>query len=228
LINKYRSVYLKARKNDKPGISRNIVREIRSKGGRFLKKDERSGLFYEIGDAQAREKTSQALRQRAPEMRKLMISIHHHQAGAAGMAAGGAAPVPSGPPPHAMTGMTDEQYRWAMESMNQPTAAHPVHAMGSMHGVGGAFNPLMGPSPGNAGPLVGAAAYNPALFHAMMAGIGSLPRSGGPLVPSYPQNAAPGSGLGEGVVGEGGGGGAPDAAPTVEVESGDQVSATSI
>ena len=73
LINKNRRAYLKARKNDKPAISRAIVRSIREANGRFLKKDEKSGMWLEIGDDAAREKTSQALRQRAPEMRKLLF-----------------------------------------------------------------------------------------------------------------------------------------------------------
>lgn len=73
LINLHRRSYLKARKNDKPAISRAIVRAIRESGGRFLKKKEKSNLWFEIGDDAAREKTSQALRQRAPEMRKLLF-----------------------------------------------------------------------------------------------------------------------------------------------------------
>merc|ERR1739844_485384 len=40
--------------------------------GRFLKKDDESGLWIEIGDDQAREKTSQALRQKAPDFRRQM------------------------------------------------------------------------------------------------------------------------------------------------------------
>merc|ERR1712038_1933598 len=40
--------------------------------GRFLKKEEEDGLWYEIGDDLAREKTSQALRQKAPEHRRAM------------------------------------------------------------------------------------------------------------------------------------------------------------
>lgn len=51
----------------------NAVIEIREKGGRFLKRDEKSGLWFEIGDHMAREKVSQALRQRAPEMRAILI-----------------------------------------------------------------------------------------------------------------------------------------------------------
>lgn len=73
LINKNRERYLRAKKNDKPFISLSIVNIVRQKNGRFLKKDEESGLWFEIGDAQAREKTSQALRQRAPEYRKQLL-----------------------------------------------------------------------------------------------------------------------------------------------------------
>mmetsp|Transcript_19677 Transcript_19677/g.22803 ORF Transcript_19677/g.22803 Transcript_19677/m.22803 type:complete len:296 (+) Transcript_19677:2-889(+) len=73
LINLHRERYLKAKKNDKPFISRSIVNAIRKKNGRFLKKDEESDLWLEIGDDAAREKTSQALRQKAPEFRRLML-----------------------------------------------------------------------------------------------------------------------------------------------------------
>ena len=55
LINHHRRAYLKARKNDKPAISRAIVRSIRKTNGKFLKKDDKSGLWFEIGDDAARE-----------------------------------------------------------------------------------------------------------------------------------------------------------------------------
>jgi len=80
LINLHRRAYLKARKNDKPAISRAIVRAVRENNGRFLKRDEKSGLWFEIGDDAAREKTSQALRQRAPEMRKILFESEREQA----------------------------------------------------------------------------------------------------------------------------------------------------
>lgn len=80
LINMHRRSYLKARKNDKPAISRAIVRAIRESGGRFLKKGNKSNLWFEIGDDAAREKTSQALRQRAPEMRKLLFDSEREEA----------------------------------------------------------------------------------------------------------------------------------------------------
>eukprot|EP00560_Eucampia_antarctica_P007420 CAMPEP_0197822880 /NCGR_PEP_ID=MMETSP1437-20131217/178_1 /TAXON_ID=49252 ORGANISM="Eucampia antarctica, Strain CCMP1452" /NCGR_SAMPLE_ID=MMETSP1437 /ASSEMBLY_ACC=CAM_ASM_001096 /LENGTH=431 /DNA_ID=CAMNT_0043421739 /DNA_START=150 /DNA_END=1445 /DNA_ORIENTATION=- len=72
-INMYRRAYLKTRKNDKPTISRFIVQSIHERNGRFLKKDEKSGLYFEIGDDIAREKTSQALRQRASQFRQVLI-----------------------------------------------------------------------------------------------------------------------------------------------------------
>lgn len=79
LINANRRAYLKAKKNDKPAISRSIVRTIREMNGRFLKKDEKLGLWFEIGDDGAREKTSQALRQRAPEMKKILFEDEQRQ-----------------------------------------------------------------------------------------------------------------------------------------------------
>ena len=80
LVNLHRRSYLKARKNDKPAISRAIVKEIRRHNGRFLKRDEKSGLWFEVGDDAAREKTSQALRQRAPEMRKILFETEREHA----------------------------------------------------------------------------------------------------------------------------------------------------
>jgi hypothetical protein len=80
LINMHRRAYLKARKNDKPAISRAIVRSIRDANGRFMRKEEKTGLWFEIGDDAAREKTSQALRQRAPEMRKLLFDTEREEA----------------------------------------------------------------------------------------------------------------------------------------------------
>lgn len=80
LINTHRKEYLKAKKNDKPAISRAIVKIIRDAGGRFLRKDNKANLWFEIGDTLAREKTSQALRQRAPEMRRLMFQNEQEEA----------------------------------------------------------------------------------------------------------------------------------------------------
>lgn len=100
LINLHRRTYLKARKNDKPAISRAIVRSIREIKGKFLKKDEKSGLWFEIGDDAAREKTSQALRQRAPEMRKLLFDTEMEEAKLAGEPPLSPPPQQQQPPPY--------------------------------------------------------------------------------------------------------------------------------
>lgn len=61
LVDQYRSEYVLSKKWAKREIARNIVESIRSKGGRFLKKE--GSMWHDIGDQKAREKTSQALRE---------------------------------------------------------------------------------------------------------------------------------------------------------------------
>lgn len=139
LINLHRRSYLKARKNDKPAISRAIVRCIRETGGRFLKKDEKGGLWYEIGDDAAREKTSQALRQRAPEMRKLLFDTEREEARAAAEE-------------HLL------QQRMLMGGMNQ-------NVMGQNMGMGQGMNSMNGMNNTNDSQSNGM--MNPALFQAM-------------------------------------------------------------
>ena len=68
LILMNREKYDIASKAKKPDVARQIVQMIRQSGGRFLRKD-KDGLYYDIGDESAREKTSQALRHRTFEMR---------------------------------------------------------------------------------------------------------------------------------------------------------------
>lgn len=75
LVKRYQSKYLQAKKRDKPGVASVIVESIRRKGGRFLRRQSsRCGpgivTWVDIGDARAREKTCQALREGAPEIRK--------------------------------------------------------------------------------------------------------------------------------------------------------------
>jgi len=91
LINAHRRDYLKARKNDKPAITQRILEMVKEgHGGRFLKKapfsagggsNKKKGDgegsvvgtgWHEVADSSAREKISQALRQRAPELKKLI------------------------------------------------------------------------------------------------------------------------------------------------------------
>ena len=57
---------------DKPLVALGIIREWRGQSppGRFLKMDDKTGLWNDVGDKKAREKTSQALRERAPQIRQ--------------------------------------------------------------------------------------------------------------------------------------------------------------
>lgn len=77
LVKKYQDGYLKAKKRDKPSVASNIVDIIRQKGGRFLRRYERTMdghvLWVDVGDEKAREKTCQALRENAPELRRKKI-----------------------------------------------------------------------------------------------------------------------------------------------------------
>ena len=72
LVEKRKRVYLTARfKREKRLIASSIVSEIRELNppGRFLQQDKASGLWKDIGDEKARDKTSQALRENAPKIR---------------------------------------------------------------------------------------------------------------------------------------------------------------
>eukprot|EP00548_Thalassiothrix_antarctica_P012234 CAMPEP_0194155048 /NCGR_PEP_ID=MMETSP0152-20130528/62990_1 /TAXON_ID=1049557 /ORGANISM="Thalassiothrix antarctica, Strain L6-D1" /LENGTH=341 /DNA_ID=CAMNT_0038861605 /DNA_START=72 /DNA_END=1097 /DNA_ORIENTATION=+ len=88
LVKKYQRLYLKAKRRDKPKIARLIVDTVRRRSGRFLKKDSTSGSWKDVGNNKAREKTSQALREGAPEIRENdskrkasanVVLMHHHQ-----------------------------------------------------------------------------------------------------------------------------------------------------
>lgn len=68
----HRPDYVRAPKIQKPSVARVIVRAIRNGDppGRFLKKDDATGKWVDIGDKKAAEKTSQALREKTGEERE--------------------------------------------------------------------------------------------------------------------------------------------------------------
>lgn len=72
LVHRNKEVYVSSTKKGKMNISRSIVRAIRDQkpAGSFLEKDVSSGKWFDIGDKKAIEKTSQALRDAAAELRK--------------------------------------------------------------------------------------------------------------------------------------------------------------
>jgi hypothetical protein len=64
--------YIHSKRLDKPLVALEIIREWRSQDppGRFLRADDKTGLWTDVGDKKAREKTSQALREKAPTIRR--------------------------------------------------------------------------------------------------------------------------------------------------------------
>jgi hypothetical protein len=69
VVTLHRPDYVRAPKIQKPSVARVIVRAIRNGDppGRFLRKDQKTGLWVDIGDKRAAEKTSQALREKTIE-----------------------------------------------------------------------------------------------------------------------------------------------------------------
>lgn len=77
LISFYRDEYQHAKARDiKTGITREIIDSIRECGGRFLKKDEHTDVWCEVGDDYAHEKVSHALRSAKDPERKSQPKRH--------------------------------------------------------------------------------------------------------------------------------------------------------
>lgn len=73
LIKSSKPAYLISSKNEKTAISRSIVAAVRQANGRFLERSKDMRFYYDIGDTKATEKTSQALREGQPKLRKRMM-----------------------------------------------------------------------------------------------------------------------------------------------------------
>jgi hypothetical protein len=70
LVRKHKKAYVACSKPQKAKFSRHIVDEIYSRNGRFLKQDNTTKLWHDIGDKKALDKTRQALREGAPVLVK--------------------------------------------------------------------------------------------------------------------------------------------------------------
>jgi len=71
LVSTNKELYVTLPKRQKMLLSKSIVNAVRSQHppGRFLQKDPQTELWYDVGDQRAQEKTSQALREGAPDIR---------------------------------------------------------------------------------------------------------------------------------------------------------------
>lgn len=83
LVNSNKSYYCTCPKPEKLRISRSIVATVRRSNGRFLERA-LDGLYYDIGDKKAVEKTSQALREGQPKLRRRIQELQE-EGGAAGL-----------------------------------------------------------------------------------------------------------------------------------------------
>jgi len=72
MVERRKGDYVNSKRLDKPLVALEIIKEWRSQDppGRFLKMEENTGMWSDVGDKKAREKTSQALREKAPLLRK--------------------------------------------------------------------------------------------------------------------------------------------------------------
>ena len=72
LVAANKELYVTLPKRQKMLLSQSVVNAVRSQNppGRFLQKDPKTDLWYDVGDKRAQEKTSQALREGAPEIRQ--------------------------------------------------------------------------------------------------------------------------------------------------------------
>jgi hypothetical protein len=75
--------YVNSKRLDKPLVALEIITAWRQQipKGRFLKLDESTELWNDVGDKKAREKTSQALREKAPLIRKQFEQGQQQQQG---------------------------------------------------------------------------------------------------------------------------------------------------
>jgi hypothetical protein len=76
IVEDYQTSYLCAKRSDKPGVAFKLLEVVKSRGGRFLKRQKASGrqAWTEVGEKQAYEKACQALRDGAPELRREMMA----------------------------------------------------------------------------------------------------------------------------------------------------------
>ena len=77
LVKACQPAYLAAKRRDKPRIAVAIVQVVRAHSGRFLKKHPSESSWGDVGSIRAREKTSQALREGAPELRGVESQRSH-------------------------------------------------------------------------------------------------------------------------------------------------------
>ena len=80
VVNKYRDTYNSAKKTDKPKVSKLIVSALFEAGSRFLRMNEVTGRWEDVGDKRAAEKVSQTLREKDAEQKEEYLARRASQA----------------------------------------------------------------------------------------------------------------------------------------------------
>jgi hypothetical protein len=72
MVEELKVQYVNSNRKEKPLVAFKIIGEWRAQEppGRFLMHNDVTRLWHDVGDKKAREKTSQALREKAPMIRK--------------------------------------------------------------------------------------------------------------------------------------------------------------
>lgn len=127
LVNLNKGLYITCLKTEKLKISRSIVAAIREQKGRFLERDAKKGVWFDIGDKKAVEKTSQALREGQPKLKKKMAALGQLPAEQAN---GGIESVPT-----SMQQQMLKQYGNGIYNARSGQSSANNSLNGSMHGI---------------------------------------------------------------------------------------------
>jgi hypothetical protein len=120
LVKACQPAYIAAKRRDKPKIAEKIVHAVRKLNGRFIKKDPIKNIWIDVGNKKAREKTSQALREGAPEYRNGQSVDDQH--------------TPDSPPqiqPTAFMSNDSSQTAHSCDSVSSPSPSFPFHMVGN-------------------------------------------------------------------------------------------------
>jgi hypothetical protein len=163
LVKAFQPLYIASKRRYKPKISECIVYTIRSYGGRFLRRaDPRRSIFDDVGNTKAREKTSQALREGAPELRGSAPSCFDNETNDNAGATGAASPTglrnaPQGAAPaqymnaHILRAQMDAYIAFGPSAFGAVTPFQQALLMG---GANGGPSILMAPVGTQFGPVV--------------------------------------------------------------------------
>jgi hypothetical protein len=151
LIFSQRKLYMENRQNTagKRFVSNGIVRAIRALDppGRFLEKDERTRLWFDIGVERARKKTSQMLREKALEEKKNKI-LYGPASAIASSSRALAPPSAVVPPQGNFDKMTDEEKKLALQyAQLQRTRFEAAYGHPSFYRPSWPCSPSSGPTP---------------------------------------------------------------------------------